>query len=200
MKITFRIREISYGDAMCRAVPSLREKLEGRGTSSAKIFLQLLKLPPEVIRAALDAMPEEEKKDLALLLISEYKDRLLQGISRLLAKNGISASVDDLTVSEALEATVQLSCVDYGALAEKLLPVLRERAVEWDGAAALLGTLLRLPPALFRGALDRIPQDKKDEAVVSLIHHYAPAILTRAEAFAAGQGVSIRLEDLSAER
>ena len=68
------------------------------------------------------------------------------------------------------------------------------------GAAALLGTLLRLPPALFRGALDRIPQDKKDEAVVSLIHHYAPAILTRAEAFAAGQGVSIRLEDLSAER
>lgn len=86
MKITFRIREISYGDAMCRAVPILREKLEGRGTSSAKIFLQLLKLPPEVIRAALDAMPEEEKKDLALPLISEYKDRLLQGISRLLAK------------------------------------------------------------------------------------------------------------------
>lgn len=63
----------------------------------------------------------------------------------------------------------------------------------------MLAALLKLPSMLLYGALNRIPQNKKDEAVAYLINKNKDRIVAKLEDMIANQDIHIRLADLKAE-
>lgn len=63
----------------------------------------------------------------------------------------------------------------------------------------MLAALLKLPGVLLYGALAKIPQNKKDEAVAYLINTNKDKIITKSEDTMANQNIYIRLGDLKVE-
>lgn len=199
MILHLNISEFEHADAACRALAMLREKVSDNGSAASKLLCTAAQLPDELVYSVFDAVSQEDKNEILVRLVQENKEKLLDIAARMLMQNGIDATVDDVALSRELEVSVAVSRINYLALAEKFFPLLRNEAVlSEDSAAAILHTLLKLPTILIRGALDKIPQRKKDEVVVYLINRYRDAILSKMMELADNNGIRLRLENLSA--
>ena len=200
MVLKLQINEIDFGDVILKALPVLREKVSDDGSAVSKIIAVVTQLPSEVIRTMLDAVPREDKQEIVALLVRENKDKLCEVLSRLLKENEIDVSLDAVSLSNELELCVAVSNLNYAALAEKYLPLIREGLViQENPASAMLAALLKLPKMLLFGALAKIPQNKKDETVVYLINKNKDRIIAKLEDVLAKQDIRICLGDLKAE-
>ena len=98
-----------------------------------------------------------------------------------------------------MEIRVKIKDINYSELIEKFLPLVKERLRNEEGAAAkALYAIACLPTGMMRAAIDRLPQDTKDEFVVYLLNKNHDKILDKASEFIASQGVSMTVEDVKA--
>lgn len=200
MKLKIQIQEIDFGDVILKAMSASREKMPINGRANSKIISVVTQLPSEVIRTVLDAVPQKDKCEIAALLVQENAFGIRAALSRQLERFGVEASVDEVSLSNEMEVSVAVSNLNYEALAETYLPFIREGIVLHENPSlAILETLLKLPGKLLYSALAKIPQNKKDEAVVYLINRYQATIISKLEAVLASQDIRITLGELHVE-
>lgn len=90
-----------------------------------------------------------------------------------------------------------ISDLDYVSLVEKVLPVVKEKMKDSDGAAAKI--LMAMPPFAIKTAVKAMPQETRDAVAALLINKYKDAIISAAERYSEDSGVHIHVGDLSVE-
>ena len=200
MKLRTRIKEIDFCDVVLKAMPVLQEKTPNDGSAISKIITIVTQLPHETIRTMLESVSQEDKCEIVALLLRENKDKLYYAISWLLKQNDIDVSLDEVSLSNDLVLNIEISNLNYAALAAKYLPLTRgDLIVGENPAMEMLSAVLKLPGMLLYGALAKIPQNKKDEAIAYLINKKKDRIITKLEDMLANQDIHIRLDDLKVE-
>lgn len=200
MKLKLQIKEIDFADVILKAMPVLREKAPNDGSAIAKIISVVTQLPFEAICTMLDAVSQDDKYEIVVLLVRENKDKIRQALSQLLKQYDIDVSLDDITLSDEMELSIAVSNLNYASLAAKYLPMVRNSfIVDENPATAILTALLILPGMLLYGALAKIPQDKKDETVAYLVNKNKDKIIAKIEDMLVKQDIHIHLADLKVE-
>lgn len=200
MKLRIQIKEIDFYDVVLKAMPVLQEKAAHNGSAISKIISVVTQLPHEVIRTMLEAVSQEDKCEIVALLVGENKEKLHQALSQLLKKNEIDVFLDEVNLNNDLVLSVGISNLNYAALAAKYLPFVRDGLIIGENPAMeMLHAVLKLPGMLLYGALAKIPQEKKDEAVAYLINKNKDRIIAKLEDMIANQDIHIQLDDLKVE-
>lgn len=200
MKLRIQIKEIDFCDVILKTIPVLQEKAPNDGSAISKIISVVTQLPHEVIHTMLEAVSQEDKCEIVALLVRENKEKLHQALSQLLKKNEIDVSLDEVSLSNDLALNIEVSNLNYAALAAKFLPLVRDGLIIGENPAVeMLHAVLKLPGMLLYGALAKIPQNKKDEAVAYLINKNKDRIIAKLEEMMANQDIHIRLGDLNVE-
>ena len=200
MKLSIQIKEIDFFDVIRKTMPVLQEKTPNDGSATAKIIAVVTQLPEDVIHTMLNAVPYEDKCEIVVLLVRENQEKIRTALSQLLTQNEIDASLDSLSISDELELSIAVSNLNYAALASKYLPLVRDGLViQENPITAMLAALLKLPSMLLYGAISKIPQDKKDEAVAYLLNKNSDTIIEKIEDILLKQDIHIKLENLKVE-
>lgn len=198
MKLTIQIKEIDFCEVILKAMPILQEKASSEASAISKIISVVTQLPREVIRTMLEAVSHEDKCEIIALLVGENKEKLHQAFCQLLKKNKIDVSLDEVSLSNNLTLNIGVSNLNYATLASKYLPLVRDSLIIGENPAMeMLHAVLKLPGMLLYAALTKIPQNKKDEAVVYLINKNKDRIIEKLEDMIANQDIHIRLGDLN---
>ena len=200
MTLRIQIKEIDFCNVILKAMPALQENAPDDGSAISKIISVVTQLPQEVIQTMLEAVSQEDKCEIVALLVRDNKEKLHQTLSQLLKKNEIDVALDEVSLSNDLALNIGVSNLNYAALAAKYLPFVRDGLIIGENPAMeMLHAVLKLPGILLYGALAKIPQDKKDEAVAYLINKNKDRIIAKLEDMLANQDIHIRLGDLKVE-
>ncbi len=194
MKLTLNIRSIRYDDIAIRLLPLLKAR-QLPANALGKLLGAVLELPRETIRTVFQGIPETTQNEIVALLVQENHSKLIGTVNDLLDKQALGMAVDTLCLTRDLECQVTMAYIDYAALAAKFLPLVGD-GTSADPTARVLARLRRLPGSMLRGAVDLLPQETKDRAVVYLLEKNRALILRKLTELAAGQGIRVELEDL----
>ena len=90
--------------------------------------------------------------------------------------------------------------IDYGSLAVSLLPMIGDKLKQHENPAIrLLSGVAKMPPAIIRGTIDRLPQETKDEVVALLINHNEERLKAALTSFAQNQGISFEISGIEVD-
>lgn len=98
MELKIKIDKIDYGGIAQQAIPVVIEKM-GDSHGDGKIMQVLQKLgdaPAGVARVMLNALPQEMKDKIAVMLLQSYKEELTGMINDFAEKKGIEIEVSDI--------------------------------------------------------------------------------------------------------
>ena len=99
-----------------------------------------------------------------------------------------------------MKITLELNEIDYGALAEQFLPLVKDKLAEKDGTgAAILSKIAGMPPSIAAKMVDLLPQETKDEIAVMLVNKNKGKIIETIIEYAAKKGLSFRIDDFEVE-
>ena len=99
-----------------------------------------------------------------------------------------------------MKITLELNEIDYGALVEQFLPMVRDPLAEKDGTgAAILAKVAGMPPSIAAKMVDVLPQETKDEIAVMLVNKNKEKIIETIMEYAAQKGLSFRIDDFEVE-
>lgn len=99
-----------------------------------------------------------------------------------------------------MKITLELTDIDYGALVEFALPLLRGKLAESDSAASqVLARIAQMPPSIAAGMIDFLPQDTKDELAVMLVNQNRDRLITAVTEYAEKKGLSFCTSSCSVE-
>lgn len=200
MEIKIRIGEINYGSVAAKAMPLLRKKGETMDGAVGKLLSAMAHLPTALIYELFDAIAKVEKNEIVALLVEENQERVVSAANEQLRDNGISISVESLSVTPDLEIRLVIGSVDYGGLVVKILPLVCDKLAGATGSAAqLLSKLSGATPPQIKGMLAFLPQALKDEAVVYLLNQNRERIVSLFSAAAQKHGVGLTISDLTVE-
>lgn len=100
MEIKIKIDNIDYADLAVALMPLIRGKLQEKPGAVAKILASLTTLPEGLIRKTLGALPQENKDEMAAMLINENQEKLIAMIQDYAKENGVALKISDLHVEE----------------------------------------------------------------------------------------------------
>lgn len=99
-----------------------------------------------------------------------------------------------------MEIKLKVDHIDYGSLAVSLLPLIGDKLKEHEKPAVrLLSGVAKMPPAVIRGTIDRLPQETKDELVALLINHNEARLKAAITSFAQNQGISLEISKIEVD-
>lgn len=181
-------------------MPILREKAQSDCCAISKIISVVTKLPSEVIRTMMNSVSYEDKCEIVALLVRDHNDKIREGLSQLLKQNGINAALGEVSISSVLELSVTLSNLNYAALITRYRSMIQDGLLTQENPITeMLATPLRLPNVLLYGALAKIPQNRKDEAVAYLINKNSNRIIEGIESAVRSQNIHIRFGKFEVE-
>ena len=157
------------------------------------------KLPPEQVSLLLGTLPQQELDGIAVQLLAEKEDNILELCSRCLEKQALPFSVTSLSLNKNMELSVVLTQIDYAALARRFLPLIPAAVLSGHPATKVLVALLKLPSQLLYSALEAIPPEKLESAAIYLLNHYEAVILSKLCAVFEAHGITLNPTGLRAE-
>lgn len=99
------------------------------------------------------------------------------------------------------EFRISVSDIDYGAAAELLLDMVGEKADASDSKALrLLSGMANAAGTLPKKAVNALPQNVKDEILVSLVNNFKDKLIGAVESKAAAKGVTLTIDDIAAKK
>ena len=100
-----------------------------------------------------------------------------------------------------MEIKLTIKEIDYAALVEAALPMVKNKLQDMDGPIpSLLSGLTKLPTGMVKAVVNGLPQDSKDQMAVLLIKAYREKIISSAERYAGEMGVPIKIDEFHVER
>jgi len=99
-----------------------------------------------------------------------------------------------------MKITLEINDIDYGALMQQFLPLIRDRLAEQDGTgAAVLAKIAEMPPETAAKMVNMLPQKTRDELVLMLVNKNKEKIVGAAEDFARKSGLYFRIDEFRVE-
>lgn len=101
LKIEINADEIDYEKTMEYKLPIILQKLSEQEEKSgrlAKLILGLNELPTQVIKAAVGAIPSEQRDDLAVAFLTEYKIELKEMVNTIITNNNVKAEISAIKI------------------------------------------------------------------------------------------------------
>lgn len=99
-----------------------------------------------------------------------------------------------------MKIKIKIDNINYGELAVKCMPLIRDNLSVDDGPVPkLLSGLTVLPPGMVRSMLNALPDEKKDELAAYLINKNKEQIITDITRYMQGQGIDVEISDLTVE-
>lgn len=93
-----------------------------------------------------------------------------------------------------MKISFEVNEIDYGALAELFLPMLREKLEEKDGMG-ILSKIAGMPPSLAAKMVNILPQDTKDDLAVMLVNKNKEKIMNSILEYAESKGLSFQINE-----
>lgn len=97
-----------------------------------------------------------------------------------------------------MKISFEVNEIDYGALAELFLPMLREKLEEKDDMG-ILSKIAGIPPSLAAKMIAMLPQDTKDELAVMLVGKNKEKIIKAILEYAGKKGLSFQIDTFEVE-
>lgn len=139
-------------------------------------------IPIGVGEAALRLMPNIAKQRILISIVRLNKGRILGIIQSLAARNNIKVQLQDMMINgvgDMLEIGIKVEALDYGSVAEAVLPML-VKILNDNSKLCFLNELLEDPQAvrnIISAILDNIPDETKSNMVSSVVECYQEEIL-----------------------
>ena len=100
MKITLEIGKIDYAAVAEWALPMLKDKLGTMDGPMAKMLSGIASLPPSVVRATINALPESTRNQMVAYLVNHNGEKIISAAQSFAEKQGVSLTIDGITVEE----------------------------------------------------------------------------------------------------
>lgn len=101
LKIEVTIDNIDYEKTILNLTPSMLLKWSEQDNKSgnlAKLFLQTKDLPSNVLKAAIGAIPLEQRDELLAAILMEYKEELTESLNMMVTNNNIKAEINEISI------------------------------------------------------------------------------------------------------
>ena len=98
-----------------------------------------------------------------------------------------------------MEIKIQIDDIDYAALVDVAMPLLKDKLAKPGATTQLLGSILNLPSGMVKAVVNRLPEDKKNQLAATLINGNKEKIIATVEQTAGASGVRVRIRDLQAD-
>lgn len=99
-----------------------------------------------------------------------------------------------------MKITLEINDIDYGALTQQFLPLVRDKLAEKDGPSmAILAKIAEMPPETAAKMVNLLPQKTRDELILMLINKNKDKIVDAAENFAYRSGIHFRIDEFRVE-
>jgi hypothetical protein len=99
LKIEITIDNIDYDKTVEGLLPVILQKLsekEEKSSRIAKILKSLDGLPGNMVKGALGAIPKGQRDELAVMLLTEFRDELTETLNTVVNKNHIEAEISEI--------------------------------------------------------------------------------------------------------
>lgn len=200
MEITMKIDRIDYGDAAVRLLGILNQTAQHRDGAAAKLLSAMAQLPQELIVGLFDAIPTEQKNDIAASFAQEHKAHLLSLVNNLAQAHRVGLSVSDFSMNRHLEIMAVVDDIDYPCLVDRFLPLVKRNLLARGGMAALLRPMIEKASVdQICDLLDRFVGINKDAFMATLINQNQDKLVELIEEIAAKQNIRLKISSVSAQ-
>ena len=98
MKITLEINEIDYGALVEMFLPLVREKLAEKESTGSVILAKIAGMPTDIAAKLVDVLPQDTKDEIAVMLVNQNKQKIIETVTEYAAKKGLSFRIDHFEV------------------------------------------------------------------------------------------------------
>ena len=100
--IKIEVEHIDYSDVAERVFPILAEKLENRPDSTflSAIIKKTKGLSGATLKAALSVLPQNTKDELAVLVLQQYKEQVVNQLNTFAEEQGVKIAISDIQVEK----------------------------------------------------------------------------------------------------
>ena len=99
-----------------------------------------------------------------------------------------------------MKITMEINDIDYGAIAEQLLPLVGDKLSDKDGISnTMLAKFLVMPPSVAKSMINLMPQKTKDEILVTLINKQKERIVEKVTETAREKGIFFTISRFDVE-
>ncbi len=101
MELKFTIDKIDYGGIAKKAIPIVIKKLSASHADGklAQILQKMGNAPADVAKVMLNALPQDMKDQVAVLLLQSYKEELTGLLNDFAAKKGVEITVSNIEIN-----------------------------------------------------------------------------------------------------
>lgn len=200
MKVTIRIREINYGDVALKAMPLMQKVGERKNNATGKIILAISNLPDGLIYDFFDAIPVEQKNEIAAAYATENKEKFLGAANKISADYRVGITLSDYTVDQNLVFTALIEEIDYQTIAEKFLPEIRDYLLSLVSLSGFLKPVVEKASAKqICDLLDKFLGKKKESVIVSLMNKNQLKLISLIEETARKWNIGLKINSIIAE-
>lgn len=100
MKIILEVEQIDYAGIAAKALPLVRDKLKGMEGTMAKMLGGIASMPEPVVRATINAMPQDTKDQMVTYLINHNKDKIISAAQSFAEKQGFELNISRVSVEQ----------------------------------------------------------------------------------------------------
>lgn len=101
LKIEVTLDNIDYEETIVNLAPVLLQKMSEQENNPSKLAQFLLgtkDLPVNMLKAAIGAIPKEQRDDLLANILALYKEEISDSLNAVITKNNIKAEIKDLNI------------------------------------------------------------------------------------------------------
>lgn len=178
----------------------LNQNAQHRDSAVGKLLSAMAQLPQELIVGLFDAIPTEQKNDIAASFAEENKEQILSLVNKLTKEHRIGLSVSDFSMNRHLEIGAEVDDIDYPCLVDRFLPLVKKNLLARGGMVALLRPMIEQASAdQICGLLDRFMGSNKDAFMAALINQNQDKLAELIEDTAAKQNIQLKISSVSAQ-
>ena len=198
MELRIQLDRISCGDVALKLLPILCEKTSSNDNATAKLVAAVAQLPPSFVRDFFDLIPQEKTNEIVSAFISENEDRILASVNRLTREHNLGITLRHLSISKDLEITATVQHIDYPALIETLLPLVRDALLARGGMISVFRPMIETAtPSQICTLLYRLFGNNLDSFLVALINQNQSRVISLLSSFAQKQNIHLEIRTLS---
>lgn len=197
MKLTIKLESIDYGDVAVKLMPMLGQSRNGGSVGLA--LDAMAALPEDLIRQVFDVIPQQQKNEIVAAFAMEKKDTLLGMLNDMAREQDLGIILENYRMDPELNIAVDVEEINYLRIAERFLPVLREKLLTMRTIPSFLKPAIRNATAeQLLKLLDRFVRNK-DSMVASLINQNQQKLILLLERTGRKQGIHVKIGSVCVE-
>ena len=107
MKIVLEVGEVDYAGIAERALPMVRDKLKEMDGAVPKMLGGLASLPGPVVRATINALPQDSKDQMVAFLINHNAEKLISAAQSFAEKQGVGLTITSVSVETGSDTAAE---------------------------------------------------------------------------------------------